>query len=168
MVCEPHSIHSRGHKAQKGRDGGLIKKIHHVAIAVSDLDSAVATYREVLGVEPTIREYEPHNLRWAIFPLGESEIQLCQNIKPLVGPTTPNETPVSRRYHDFVRTHGEGLHHIALQVESVLETISGIKSKSVTIAGQPVTDSKPNIEPQARLVFLEAQGVNVEMIQIDD
>lgn len=149
----------------------MIKKIHHITIAVADLDAAVKIYREVLGVEPIMREHPPHNLRWAIFPLGESEIQLCQNPRdPATLPPDVASHPVSRRYHDFIKGYGQGFHHVALEVDDLQDTLASIRSNSVTIEGQPIEDAKPLIEPRARLVFFEPSGLNgvaVEMIQID-
>lgn len=149
----------------------MIKKIHHIAVAVTDLDAAVGVYRDVLGVEPIIREQPAHNLRWAIFPLGESEIQLCQNPRdPATLSPDVADSPVSRRYHDFVKQHGEGFHHVAMEVDSLHDTLASIKTNSVTVAGRPIGEAKPLIEPRARLVFFEPSGLNgvaVEMIQID-
>ena len=149
----------------------MIRKIHHITVAVADLDAAVKVYREVLGVEPIMREHTPHNLRWAIFPLGDSEIQLCQNPREPAALTPEQaENPVSRRYHDFIKNHGEGFHHVALEVDRLSDTLAGINTSTVTIAGKPIEDAKPLIEPRARLVFFEPSGLNglpMERIQID-
>ena len=149
----------------------MIKRIHHIAIAVADLDAAVKVYKEVLGVDPVMREFEPHNLRWAIFPLGESEIQLCQNPRDPSDLEAIDDAGVARRYHDFIKQRGEGFHHVALEVDNLQETMSGIHSNKVTVAGRPIADAKPLIEPRARLVFFEQSGLNgaaIELIQIDE
>jgi catechol 2,3-dioxygenase-like lactoylglutathione lyase family enzyme len=156
----------------KRRDG-MIKKVHHTAVAVKNLDAAIEAYREVLGVDPVIKEYLPHNLRWAIFPVGESEIQLCQNIAefPSDGSADWPDGSVARRYRDFIRSHGEGVHHMALEVDDVQETLASMTTGRVTIAGQPITDAKPLIEPRARLVFLDQKslyGLNAELIQLTE
>jgi methylmalonyl-CoA/ethylmalonyl-CoA epimerase len=151
----------------------MIKKVHHTAVAVKDLDTAIEAYREVLGVDPVVKEYLPHNLRWAIFPVGESEIQLCQNISdsPPDGSADWPEGSVARRYRDFIRANGEGVHHLALEVDDVQGTLASMTSGRVTIAGQPIVDAKPLIEPRARLVFLDDKslhGLNAELIQLTE
>lgn len=146
-------------------------KIHHLAIAVKDLDQAIEAYQEALGVEPEIKTFEPHNLRWAIFPLGESEIQLCENIKELDEQEASELPEVATRYSSHIENFGEGFHHVALQVEDLSSTLDQMTSGMVTIAGQPITDAKPLIEPRARLVFLDdasMNGLRVEFIQITD
>src|SRR5262249_32838445 len=54
-----------------------IKKIDHVAVCVSDLDAAVARYREVFGLEPTDREtVESQKTEAALLPVGDSSLEL--------------------------------------------------------------------------------------------
>jgi catechol 2,3-dioxygenase-like lactoylglutathione lyase family enzyme len=146
-------------------------KIHHIAVAVKDVEAAVKPFCEALGVEAEIREYVPHNLRWAVLPVGDSEIQLCQNIL-----TPSDEWPAelaaveqARRYSDFIEENGEGIHHIALEVDDLSETLAVLAKGSLKTAGGPITDDKATIEPRARLVFADESGlhgVNVEWIQI--
>jgi len=147
----------------------MVRKIHHITIAVQDLDAAMPVYREVLGVEPLVKQYDAHNLRWAVFPLGDSEIQLCQNMAP-PSDQWPADS-VARRYSEFVRDHGEGFHHVALEVDDLNDALSEMHSGHITIAGQPITDAKPFIEPRARLAFLDKAGLNgvsVELIQLTE
>ncbi len=146
-------------------------KIHHLAIAVRDLEQALESYREALGVEPEVKVYEPHNLKWAIFPLGESEIQLCQNIQDFSDEEAADMPEVAQRYSKFIEEHGEGFHHVALQVEDLQAELDKMTSGNVTIAGKAITDAKPLIEPRARLVFLDetsTNGLRIEFIQIKE
>jgi tRNA (guanine-N7-)-methyltransferase len=54
-----------------------IKKIDHVAVAVTDVDAACAKYKEVLGLEPTVREVvESQKTEAVLLPIGETSIEL--------------------------------------------------------------------------------------------
>ena len=143
-------------------------KLHHVAIAVSDLDAAIEVYKEFLGVEPAVKEYEPHNLRWAVFPIGESEIQLCQNARQLSKDEAPHLPEPTHRYSDFINEHGEGIHHVCIQVQNLRDSLAALTSGRITV-GAPTTDDKPSIGPSAQFVFLDRsslRGLNVELLEI--
>jgi methylmalonyl-CoA/ethylmalonyl-CoA epimerase len=82
--------------------------LDHVGIAVTDLDAALAGYKERYGVEPLYREVvEAQGVEEAMIPVGGSYIQLLQPLRP--------DTPVGR----FLEKRGEGLHHIAFMVASI-------------------------------------------------
>jgi methylmalonyl-CoA/ethylmalonyl-CoA epimerase len=87
--------------------------LDHVAVAVHDLDAAVAAYRSRYGVEPSHREVvETQGVEEALIPIGGSHVQLLQPLGP--------ETPVGK----FLARRGEGLHHIAfavLDIEAALD-----------------------------------------------
>jgi catechol 2,3-dioxygenase-like lactoylglutathione lyase family enzyme len=149
----------------------VVTRIHHITVAVKDVDAAVKPFCEALGVDAEIREYEPHNLRWAVLPVGDSEIELCQNIIPPSDdwPDELNGVEQARRYSDFIDEHGEGIHHIALEVENLSETLAVLAKGDLKMAGGPITEDKGTIEPRARIAFADESGlhgVNIEWIQI--
>ncbi len=83
--------------------------IKHMAIAVRDVDTALAQYQRFLGVDPAI---EPMDLtkggsREAHFDFGAVEIQLCQSYEP------------GHRFAQHIDQHGEGLHHVCLSVSDI-------------------------------------------------
>ena len=82
--------------------------LDHTAIAVYDLDAAIAGYRERYGVTPLYREVvESQGVEEAMIPVGGSFIQL---LRPL-----DRHTPVGR----FLERQGEGLHHVAFAVVDI-------------------------------------------------
>ncbi len=106
-----------------------LTEIDHVGIAVEDLETAVAEYRRLLGVEPTHRErVEDQGVEEVLFPVGHSSIQLLGALGP--------DTPVGR----FLTTRGPGLHHIAYRVDDVaaaLEHLRGEGARLVDEAPRP-------------------------------
>ena len=68
-------------------------KIEHVALAVADLDAAIAHYREVWGIEVSHREkVEDQGVEEAMLPLGDTFLQL---VAPTGDETTVGTTPRS-------------------------------------------------------------------------
>src|ERR1700690_3472845 len=94
------------------KPGLRIKKIDHVAVCVSDIDAAAAKYREALGLEGKERETVASQKTEAILlPIGDSNIEL-----------------ISPRGNDglvkFLEKKGPGLHHIANEVEGILNALA--------------------------------------------
>ena len=81
-------------------------RIAHVGIAVSDLDTASAFYREVLGIEPHPPEVAD-GADIMSFPFGASEIEL-------LAPRDPG-SPIAR----FLEKRGPGIHHVCYRVSDL-------------------------------------------------
>lgn len=128
-------------------------KIEHVALAVADLDAAIAHYREVWGIEVSHREkVEDQGVEEAMLPLGDTFLQL-------VAPTG-EETTVGR----FLANRGEGLHHLAYEVDDLARTLEDLKAKGVQLI-----DQEPRRGGRGHLVaFVHPKsnhGLLVELIQ---
>jgi methylmalonyl-CoA/ethylmalonyl-CoA epimerase len=131
----------------------MLAKIEHVALAVADLDVAIAHYRNVWGLEVTHRErVEDQGVEEAMLPLGESFLQL-------LAPTSPDST-VAR----FLERSGEGLHHIAYEVDDLERELADLKSNGVALI-----DEKPRRGGRGHMVaFVHPKsnhGLLVELIQ---
>jgi methylmalonyl-CoA/ethylmalonyl-CoA epimerase len=131
----------------------VLNKIEHVALAVSDLDAAVAHYRDVWGIEVEHRErVEDQGVEEAMLPLGESYLQL-------LGATGP-DTTVGK----FLEKKGEGLHHIAYEVEDLEAALAELKEKGVRLI-----DEAPRKGGRGHMVaFVHPKsnhGLLVELIQ---
>ena len=129
------------------------KKIEHVALAVADLDAAIAHYRDVWGIEVSHREkVEDEGIEEAMLPLGDTFLQL-------VAPTG-EETTVGR----FLANRGEGMHHLAYEVDDLARTLEDLKAKGVQLI-----DEVPRRGGRGHLVaFVHPKsnhGLLVELIQ---
>ncbi len=83
-----------------------LEGLEHIGIAVSDLEEALALYEGAFGLKAeSIVTLEERNVRVAFLPLGNTKIEL---LEPL------GEGALSR----FLKRRGEGLHHIALQLDN--------------------------------------------------
>jgi len=131
----------------------MLAKIEHVALAVADLDAAIAHYRDVWGLEVTHRErVDDQGVEEAMLPLGESFLQL-------LAPTSPEST-VAR----FLERNGEGLHHIAYEVDDLERELADLRSSGITLI-----DEKPRRGGRGHMVaFVHPKtnhGLLVELIQ---
>ena len=133
------------------------RRIDHVAIAVTSLESALAFYRDVLGIAPSrTMDFPSEGVRIAFLPLGGAggtEIELLQ-------PTDPT-TGVAR----FLERHGQGLHHICLEVGDV-----ELALRELTAAGATVIDAAPRQTAEGRGIFLHPKGTSgvlLELVQRD-
>ena len=128
-------------------------RIEHVAIAVDDIDVAIAHYKNVWGLEVEHRErVEDQGVDEAMVPLGDSYLQLLGAIGP--------DTTVGK----FLEKRGEGLHHIAYEVDDLEATLVRLKSEGV-----PLIDEKPRRGGRGHMVaFVHPKGNHgllVELIQ---
>lgn len=129
-----------------------IKKIDHVAIAVGDIDAALAKWREVLGVEVREREVvASQKTEAALLPVGESSIEL---ISP-----KGNEGLAK-----FLEKKGPGLHHVAVEVEGIEGALAFLKG-----IGVPLIDETPRIGARGhKVAFVHPKatgGVLVELVE---
>lgn len=127
--------------------------IHHIAIAVHDLDAALAFYRDGLGLEMTERREVPEEgVEIAFLPAGEGEIELLQPLS--------DEGGIAR----FLEKRGEGLHHVCLAVADVQAAMEQLRA-----AGAQLLSEEPRVNVHgARYVFVHpksAHGVLLELYE---
>jgi methylmalonyl-CoA/ethylmalonyl-CoA epimerase len=99
--------------------------LDHVAIAVADLDAALATYRRLYGADPVSREVvESQGVEEAMIAVGGSFIQLLRPLGP--------DTPVGR----FLERRGEGVHHIALAVADIEQALAHLRDEGARLVDE--------------------------------
>ena len=130
--------------------------IDHVALAVADLDSALDHFRTVWGLVPSTRQHvEDQGVEEALVSVGDSALQL-------VAPTGPDST-VAR----FIAKRGEGLHHIAFEVDDLTAALDELRAQGVELI-----DSEPRRGGGGRWVAFvhprASHGVLLELIQRRD
>jgi methylmalonyl-CoA epimerase len=131
----------------------VLTEIDHVAIAVNDLDAAIAYYRDVYGAEVEHRErVERDGVDEALLRVAESYVQL-------LAPFDPSSTVAK-----FLEKKGEGIHHIGYRVDDVGAALERVKA-----AGQRVIDEAPRPGSRGTTVaFIHPKGglgTLVELVQ---
>jgi methylmalonyl-CoA epimerase len=125
--------------------------LHHTAIAVRDLDTALADLKRQYGVEPLTREtVTDQGVEEAMVPLGGSYLQLLMPLS--------EDTPVGR----FIATHGEGLHHVAIQVADIDAALAHLASEGVDLV-----DRSPRRGGEGhRIAFVHPRAMASTLIEL--
>ncbi|MGI9667557.1 MAG: methylmalonyl-CoA epimerase [Acidimicrobiia bacterium] len=129
--------------------------IHHVAIAVDDLDASLAEFHRLYNVEPLYREVvESQGVEEAMIAIGGSHIQLLQPLNP--------DTPVGK----FLGRNGEGMHHIAFAVTDIDTALAHLTNE-----GARLIDEKPRVGGGGhKIAFVhpkELAGTLIELVEVD-
>ena len=132
----------------------MLNRIYHLGYAVEDIGAASRFYRENFGAQPTEPEVvEEQGVIATMFRVGESMIELVQ-------PTRP-DSPVGR----FLARRGEGIHHVAYQVEDLEAALEELKKNGVELI-----DEEPRLGAGGtRVAFVHpkgAFGVLTELVEL--
>ena len=102
-----------------------MKKIEHIGIAVVNLDEASKLYSNILGVKPYKSEVvDLEGVITSFFQTENVKIELLQGIK--------SGNAISK----FIQKRGEGIHHIAFEVDDINEEIKRLKKLGLNIINQ--------------------------------
>lgn len=131
----------------------LLAEIDHVAIAVRDLDAAIAWYADVFGALVVHREIvESDGVEEALVRVADSYIQLLT--------PTRDDSPVAK----YLETKGEGLHHVAYRVANCAAALEAVKA-----SGYQVIDQTPRPGSRSTTVaFIHPKasfGTLIELVQ---
>jgi methylmalonyl-CoA/ethylmalonyl-CoA epimerase len=126
-------------------------RIAHVGIAVTDLESALAFYRDVLAIEP----HPPEVVDGAAIlklPFGESEVELLAPLDP--------DSPVGR----FLAKRGPGIHHICYRVPDLDAAIEACRA-----AGYRLVDEVPRTGAAGRrIAFVHPKATAGILLELTD
>ena len=104
-----------------------VRGIHHLGVAVSDLDEAIATYERLFDARLAGREtLAGQGVEAALLLVGESRVELLA--------PTGDDTPVGR----FLAKRGPGMHHVALETDDVGQALVDLSA-----SGAYLIDERP-------------------------
>ena len=127
--------------------------IDHIGIAVKDLESAIKTYETILNTHCTKREIVgSEHVETAFFQTGESKVELLS--------ATSEESVIAK----YVERKGEGLHHVAFEVEDIHAELDRLRAEGFTILNEQPKNGADNklvafVHPR------DNHGVLVELCQ---
>ncbi|RKS55354.1 methylmalonyl-CoA epimerase [Gillisia mitskevichiae] len=130
-----------------------MNKIEHIGIAVRNLEEANKTYKAILGVDSYKTEkVESEGVDTSFFKVGDSKIELLAATNP--------ESPIAK----FLEKRGEGIHHIAFNVEDIQTEIERLKGEGFIL----LNDFPKSGADNKLVAFMHpksANGVLVELCQ---
>jgi methylmalonyl-CoA/ethylmalonyl-CoA epimerase len=133
-----------------------IKRIHHIAIVVEDIETTLGFWRDALGLElEHIVDVPEQKSEVAFLPVGDTEIEL-------VRPTT-DDSGVAK----YLQKRGPGMHHICFEVDDIEGALRQLKARGVRLINEtpmPGAGGK-------QIAFIHPEstsGVLVELYQAAD
>ena len=128
-------------------------RIHHIGVAVADLDASIRLYRNALGAELVHRAAsDSEGLEAALLRVGGDEIELMSALR--------DDSPVGK----FMAKRGPGLHHVAYGVKDIDLALAEARA-----AGLELIDAKPRIGLNGRrIAFVHPKsmgGVLTELVE---
>ncbi len=128
----------------------MIKRIDHVAIAVKDLDAAISNFESLFGLKPSkVEEIADQGVKAALIHIGDTEIEFIQPIKP--------DTGVAK----FLETKGEGIHHIAIEVDDTDAELKALEEK-----GAKLIDKQGRKGLAGKIGFIHPKSVNGILMEL--
>lgn len=131
----------------------MLSRIHHVGVAVADLDASIQLYQSALGADLVHRATnEREGLEAAFLRTGSGEVELMSALR--------EDSPVGK----FLAQRGPGLHHVAFAVEDIEKALDEARA-----AGVELIDPEPRMGMHgARIAFLHPKslgGVLTELVE---
>ena len=129
----------------------VLTEIDHVAIAVRDLDAAVAYYEATYGVDVEHREVvERDGVEEALLRVADSYVQLLT--------PTRDDSPVAK----WMEKRGEGIHHVGYRVDDCAMALDRVKAQ-----GHQVIDDAPRPGSRGTTVaFVHPKGAFGTLIEL--
>lgn len=130
-----------------------MKKLEHIGIAVKSLENSSQIFKDVLGVDSYKMEpVESENVNTLFYQVGDSKIELLE--------ATSEDSPIAK----FIEKRGEGIHHIAFEVDDIQAKIDDLKQKGYRMIHDFPKDGADN----KSIAFMHpksSNGVLVELCQ---
>ncbi len=128
----------------------MITDVHHVGIAVRDMEAALRFYAEALGL-PLVKQGEApaRGALVALLAVGGSYLELVQ--------PTRDDSP----FAEHIAEQGEGLHHVALGTDDVRTLVATLREKGV-----PLQDAEPREGFTGRLSYLAPEAMDGALLEV--
>ena len=128
-----------------------MNKIEHIGIAVKDLQESNKLFKKLLGKPHyKIEDVESEGVKTSFFKTGINKIELLE--------ASHQESPIAK----FIGKRGEGIHHIAFEVDDIVAEIIRLKAEGFT-----VLNDKPKRGADNKLVvFLHPKTTNGVLIEL--
>jgi len=129
----------------------MVNKIEHIGIAVKNMQDATILFEKLLGV-PSYKEeaVESEGVLTSFFQTGTNKIELLT--------ATNQESPIAK----FLEKKGEGIHHIAFDVEDIYSEISRLKNEGFVLINEVPKKGADN----KLVVFLHPKNTNGILVEL--
>jgi methylmalonyl-CoA/ethylmalonyl-CoA epimerase len=128
-----------------------IKRIAHLGVAVKNLDEALRLFTGGLPLELTHTE-DYQGMRIGFIPVGDSSIELLEDVSG------------SSAVKKFLEKNGEGIHHIAFEVEDIDQAVKELKEKGIRLIDETPREGAHGMT----IAFMHPKGTHgilMELVQ---
>jgi len=128
-----------------------MKRVEHIGIAVKDLEKANELYEKLLGIAPYKQEeVKSEQVITSFFQVGETKIELLK------------ATSEKSAIHKHINKRGEGMHHIAFEVEDIYKEMERLRKE-----GFQILNEQPKRGADNKLVcFIHPKSANSVLIEL--
>ncbi|MCE2936154.1 MAG: methylmalonyl-CoA epimerase [Cyclobacteriaceae bacterium] len=128
-----------------------MNKLEHIGIAVKNLEESNRLFSRLLGTDPYKTEIvEREGVKTSFFKVGDVKIELLEATHP--------DSPIAR----FIEKKGEGVHHLAFDVQPIEEKMENLKSEGF---GLLADTPKPGADNK-KIVFLHPKTTNSVLVEL--
>ena len=128
-----------------------MKKVEHIGIAVKDLENTNALFEKLFNQDHyKSEEVLSEGVSTSFFKLGETKIELLQASNP--------NSPIAK----FIDKRGEGIHHIAFEVENIKSEMNRLLSEGFELINTEAKDGADN----KKICFLHPKSTNGVLIEL--
>jgi methylmalonyl-CoA/ethylmalonyl-CoA epimerase len=129
----------------------MLKKVEHIGIAVKDIKNANTLFAKLFGKDHyKIEAVESEGVSTSFFMLGETKIELLE--------ATNESSAISK----FIEKKGEGIHHIAFEVEDIHSEMERLKNEGFDLINQQPKDGADN----KLICFLHPKTTNGILVEL--
>jgi methylmalonyl-CoA/ethylmalonyl-CoA epimerase len=129
----------------------MIRKIEHLGIAVKDLKNSNEIFKKLFGQEHyKVEVVESELVSTSFFLLGETKIELLE--------ATGGQSAIAK----FIEKRGEGIHHIALEVDDIQVEMTRLKNEGFELIHEQPKDGADN----KRICFLHPRSTNGILVEL--
>lgn len=129
----------------------MVNKIEHIGIAVKNLEESNRLFEKLLGVSSyKSEEVQSEGVLTSFFQTGTNKIELLAATNP--------ESPIAK----FLEKKGEGIHHIAFDVEDIFAEIERLKNEGFVFINEVPKKGADN----KLVVFLHPKNTNGVLVEL--
>ena len=129
----------------------MILKIEHIGIAVQNMEKADALFESLLGTPSyKMEKVESEGVSTSFFKVGESKVELLE--------ATNEMSPIAK----FITKKGEGIHHIAFEVDDIEKTMASLKSRGFEL----LSDVPKKGADNKLICFLHPKSTNGVLVEL--
>lgn len=122
-----------------------VEKIAHIGIAVQSLETSLPFYRDVLKMNvEAIEIVDSEKVKVAFLKIGDTHLELLEPID--------DSSPIQ----SFINKRGEGIHHIALEVDDIEKRLDTMRENGIKLINEVPKDGAGN----AKIAFLHPKSTN--------